>query len=155
MHSAFIPIQETIKPVHYCKIIDKASKVKEGNLFCPDNDSTIEAMLYWYSQRHVHEVFIFITIRQKEATLMIIIARSPVNRSLNQLRYHIATTIQHRRAREEPQKPDAYVLLSLPRDYGDACFYFLFWMLKSQSLHTSSLKKKTDIKLRKGRPKHV
>ena len=30
MHSAFIPIRENIKPVHYCKIIDKAKKVKEG-----------------------------------------------------------------------------------------------------------------------------
>ena len=38
-------------------------------------------MLYWYSQRHVHEIFIFITIRQREAMLMIIIARSPGNRS--------------------------------------------------------------------------
>ena len=39
-------------------------------------------MLHWYSQRNVHEVFIFITIRWKGATLMIIIARSPGNRSL-------------------------------------------------------------------------
>ena len=31
---------------------------------------------YWYSQRHVHEIFIFITIRQKEAMLMIIIEKT-------------------------------------------------------------------------------
>ena len=43
-------------------------------------------MLYWYSQRYVHEVFIFITIRRREATLMIIIAGSPGNRSLPQLK---------------------------------------------------------------------
>ena len=82
-------------------------------------------MLYWYSQRHVHEVFIFITIRRKEATSMIIIARSPGNRSLRKLRYHIGTTVQHRTAREEPRKPDAYVLPSSPRDYEDVCFLFL------------------------------
>ena len=34
-------------------------------------------MLYWYSQKHVHEVFILITTRRKEATLMITIVRSP------------------------------------------------------------------------------
>ena len=120
-------IRETIKPVHYCKIIDKAKKVKEGSLICPDNDFTMEAinldMLYWYSQRH--EVFIFITIRRKEAMLMIIIARSSGNRSLHQLIYHIATTVQHGIAREEPQNPDANVLPSSPRDYGDVCFLFL------------------------------
>ena len=37
-------IRETIKPVHYCKITDKAKKVREGNLICPDNDFTIEAI---------------------------------------------------------------------------------------------------------------
>ena len=42
-------------------------------------------MLYWYSQRQVDEVSIFITIHWKEAILMIIIARSPGNRSLYQL----------------------------------------------------------------------
>ena len=73
----------------------------------------------------MHEVFIFITIRKREATLMIIIARSPRNRSLHQLRYHIATTLQHRRSREEPPKPDTYVLPSSPRNYGDVCFLFL------------------------------
>ena len=56
---------------------------------------------------------------------MIIIARSPGNRSLHQLRYHIATTVQHQRAKEEPLKPDAYALLSSPRDYGHVCFLFL------------------------------
>ena len=82
-------------------------------------------MIYWCSQRHVHEVFIFITIRWREATLMIIIARSPGNRSLHQLGYHIATTVQHRKAREEPQKPDAYVLPSSPRNYRDVFFIFI------------------------------
>ena len=37
-------IRETIKPVHYCKIIDKAKKVKEGNVICPDNDFTSEVI---------------------------------------------------------------------------------------------------------------
>ena len=69
-------IRETTEPVHYCKMIDKAKKVNERSLIFPDNDFTIEA-IYWYSQRHVHEVFIFITILRKEATLIIIIARSP------------------------------------------------------------------------------
>ena len=36
--------RETIKPVHYCKMVDKAKKVREGNLICPDNDFTIEAI---------------------------------------------------------------------------------------------------------------
>ena len=56
--------------------------------------------------------------------LMIIIARSPGNRSLHQIRYHIPTTVQHRRAWEEPQKPDVYVLPLSPRDCGDVCFLF-------------------------------
>ena len=33
-------------PVHYCKINDKAKKVREGNLICLDNDFTIEAIKY-------------------------------------------------------------------------------------------------------------
>ena len=37
-------IRETVKPVHYCKIIDKAKKVKEGSLIFPDNDFTTEAI---------------------------------------------------------------------------------------------------------------
>ena len=37
-------IRETIKPVHYCKAIDKAKKVKEGSLIFPDSDFTIEAI---------------------------------------------------------------------------------------------------------------
>ena len=37
-------IRETIKPVHYYKIIDKPKKVKEGSLICPDNDFTMEAI---------------------------------------------------------------------------------------------------------------
>ena len=42
-------IRETIKHVHYkfvhyCKIIDKAKKVKERSLIYPDNDFTIEAI---------------------------------------------------------------------------------------------------------------
>ena len=86
-------------------------------------------MFYWYFQRHVHKVFIFITIRWREATLTIIIAKSPGERSLNQLGQHMATTIQHRRARE-PQKPDAYVLPSSPRIYGDVCFLLLIFDAK-------------------------
>ena len=34
---------------------------------------------YWYPEKHVHEVFIFITIRRRETTLMTRIARSPGN----------------------------------------------------------------------------
>ena len=52
--------------------------------------------------------------------LMIIIARSPGKKSL-----HPAKTVQYRRAREEPQKPDAYILSSSPRNYGDVWFLFL------------------------------
>ena len=37
-------IREPIKPVRYCKIIDKAKKVREGSLICPDNDFTMEAI---------------------------------------------------------------------------------------------------------------
>ena len=37
-------IRETVKLVHYSKIIDKAKKVREGNLICPDNDFTIEVI---------------------------------------------------------------------------------------------------------------
>ena len=37
-------IRETIRTVHYCEIIAKAKKVKEGSLICPDNDFTIEAI---------------------------------------------------------------------------------------------------------------
>ena len=37
-------IRETIKPVNYCKINDKAKKVREGNLICPDNYFTIQAI---------------------------------------------------------------------------------------------------------------
>ena len=37
-------IRETIKPVHYCEIIDKAKKAREGNLICPDDDFTVEAI---------------------------------------------------------------------------------------------------------------
>ena len=45
MPSAFIPVEETIKPVHYCKIVDKEKIIKEGSLICPDNDFKIEAIL--------------------------------------------------------------------------------------------------------------
>ena len=37
-------IREAVRPVHYCKIIDKAKKVKEGSLICKDDDFTIEAI---------------------------------------------------------------------------------------------------------------
>ena len=60
----------------------------------------------------------------RQIGLMIIIARSPGNRSLHQLRYHIATNFQHRRAREEPQKPDGYVLPSSPGTMEMCVFYF-------------------------------
>ena len=56
---------------------------------------------------------------------MILIARGPGNRSSHQLRYHIATTVHQRRAREELQKPDTIILPSSPRNYGDVCFLFL------------------------------
>ena len=56
---------------------------------------------------------------------MIIIARSPGNRSLHQLRYHIATTVQHLKSKEESPEPGAYVLPSSPSDYRDVCFLFL------------------------------
>ena len=56
--------------------------------------------------------------------LMIVIAGSPRNGSLHQFRYHIVTTVQHRRTREEPQKPDAYVLPSSLRTM-DVCLLLL------------------------------
>ena len=72
-------------------------------------------------------------------TLMIIIARSPWNRSLHhQLRYHIATT------EGRGKNPKNLILTSSLHHRGitgTCVFYFWFWMLKSQSLHTSSLKK--------------
>ena len=37
-------IGETIKPVHCCKIIDKAKKSKRRTPHLPDNDFTIEAI---------------------------------------------------------------------------------------------------------------
>ena len=55
--------------------------------------------------------------------LMIIIARSPRNRPLHQRRYHTATTVQHRRAMEEPPKPDSYVLPSSPRETMGTCVF--------------------------------
>ena len=39
--------------------------------------------------------------------------------------------------------------------WGHVFFIFLFWMIKSQSLHMSTLKKKTDIKLRNGGSQRV
>ena len=98
-------------------------------------------MLYWYSQRHVHEVFIFITIRWREAMLMITIAGSPRNRSFHQVRYHIAMTAQHRRARENPKSLMHTSSFHYRGTTGTCVFYFWFWMLKSQSLHMSSLNK--------------
>ena len=100
-----------------------------------------------YSQRHVHEVFIFITIRRKETTAMIIIARSPENRSSHQLTYHIATTVQHRRAKEEPQKLDAGL--------WDVCFLFLILDAKIPKSTFVKFEENTVIKLRNGRLLHV
>ena len=74
---------------------------------------------------------------------------------LHQLRYHVATTVQHRRSREEPPKRDAYVLPSSSRNYGDVCFLFLILDAKISKFTYVKFGKKTDIKLRNGRPQRV
>ena len=87
--------------------------------------------------------------------LMIIITRSPGNRSLHQVRYYIATTVQHGRAEEKPQRPDAYVLPSSPRNSGDISFLFLILDDKIPKFTCVKFEKKTDIKVRNGSPQHV
>ena len=85
-------------------------------------------MLYWYSQKHVHEVFIFITIRRREATLMIAIAGSPG-------RCNDCSTPKGER---KTQKPDAYVLPSSPGNYGG--MYFLLLALDAKGLKFTYVK---------------
>ena len=80
-------------------------------------------MLYCYSQRHVHKVFIFITIRGREATLMIIIASSPGNRSSQ-----ITHSNDCRAMKGEGKTPKTWCISSSPsspKNYGDMCFLFL------------------------------
>ena len=74
---------------------------------------------------------------------MIINTRSPRNRSLHQVRYYIAA-VQHWRVKEKPQDP---MHMSSPHHRGTLVtyrFHFWFWMIKSQILHVSSLKKNWD-----------
>ena len=138
VHRLSFEIRETIRPVHYCKIIDKPKKVREGNLTCPDNDFTIEAILICFTGI-LKGMCTRPLFSSQFATLIIIITGSPGNKSLHQLRYHIATTVEHRRARETPQSLMHTSSLHHWGTMGTCVFYFLFWMLKSQSLHMSSL----------------
>ena len=86
---------------------------------------------------------------------MIIIVISPGNKSIHQLRYYIATTVQHDRVREGTQKPDTYVLPSSPRDDGDVLFFIFDFGCQNPKVYMNRVSKKTDIKLRNGRPQRV
>ena len=112
-------IWETNRCVIYCKIINTAKKV-----ICPDNDFTIEAIKACFTAI-LKGMCTRSSFSSQYSTLMIIIARSPGNRSLHQVRYYIATTVQHWRAKEKTQRPDAYVLPLSPRNFGDISFLFL------------------------------
>ena len=80
---------------------------------------------------------------------MIIIARSPGNRSLNQVRYHIATTVQDQRVKEKAPKTWCISPPFITEELQGhvLCFFFI---LDDEIPEFTCVKfeKKTDIKLR-------
>ena len=97
-------IRETIKPVHYCKIIDKAKNVREGNLICPDFTTEATEVCFTGIINGMCTKYLFSTqFVGEKPRLMFIIAGSPENRSLHQLRYHIETIVQRQRVGGNPK----------------------------------------------------
>ena len=101
-------------------------------------------MLYRYSQACARSLYFHHNLSER-SHVNDYNCQKPGNRSLHKLRYHIVATVQHRRTREEPQKPDAYV----HRGTTETC---AFRDAKIPKFTYVKFEKKTDIKLRNGRP---